>query len=234
MSAQDIVIEHGWVESYFGSADVHSEIASIWGFDGNVGDTTFRYNLFTDVQSTGGLMWDNSSNPSSHMYVYGNVFYKPANAVWGRANGVIGGWTSNSEFRNAIVYNNTFINIDQQSLSTLPQVFSGNMAFNNIFYNCESPDFSKFTSHDYNHFINSGGTHGETNGTSSLSGNPFVNVVALDFRLLAATAKAFTLPPPFNSDPLARTRGADGLWDRGAYEWETAIPIKAPTNLRVK
>lgn len=238
VSAKDVVIEHGWVESFFGSADVHSEIASIWGFDGNVGDITFRYNLFTDVQSTGGLMWDNSSNPSSHMYVYGNVFYKPTTAVWSRANGVIGGWTSNSEFHNAIVYNNTFININQQSLSTLPQVASGNRAFNNIFYNCESPDFSKFTQHDYNHFINSGGIHGEVNGTSSSGGNPFVNFVALDFRLLSATVKSMTLPLPFNKDPFSKNRGADGLWDRGAYEFIEGglnpTKIKTPTNFQVR
>jgi hypothetical protein len=230
VSPRNLIVEHGWVQSYYGSAEVHSEIASIWGFSGNVGDTTFRYNLFTDVKSSGGIMWDNISNTSAKLYVYGNVFYKPAGANWEQANGVIGGWTSNSEFHNALVYNNTFINVDQQSLSTFPQVYSGNVAYNNIFYNSQSPDFDKFSTHNYNHFINSGGTHSEANGTTA-TGDPFVNYVGLDFRLKAATANGLALSPPLNADPLGAIRGADGVWDRGAYEYSAGAPptTTAPT-----
>jgi hypothetical protein len=159
LSASNFVAEHGWVVSFFGDASAHSELASIWNFAGGLGDTTFRYNLITDIQSTGGLMWDNSSNNGAQLMVYGNVFYKPAGASWDRANGLIGGWTGGNgeQFRNAKVYNNTFINVDQQTLSTFPNIYSGNVAYNNIFYNCSSPDFAKFGVHDNNIFINSGG-----------------------------------------------------------------------------
>lgn len=236
LSPNNTVIEHGWVQSYFGSSAVHSEVASIWGFAGKVGDVTFRNNLFTDIQSTGGIMWDNSSNNSARLYVYGNVFYKPAGATWGQANGVIGGWTGGGgeQFRNAAVYNNTFINVDQQSLSTLPNIASGNVAYNNLFYNSSSPDFSKFATHDYNYFINSGGAHSEPNGTSANSGDPFVNVSALDFRLKAGTAAGTALQAPFNVDPLGQTRGSDGTFDRGAFEYGGAATLSAPTNLQVR
>lgn len=220
LSGRNLIIEHGWVESFFGSSAVHSEVASIWGFDGNVGDLTFRYNLFTDIQSTGGLMWDNSTNPNARLWVYGNVFYRPAGANWGQANGVIGGWTGGgSECRNIAVDNNTFINVDQQSLSTFPQVFSGNSAHNNLFYNCDSPDFGIFPTHDFNHFINSGGSHGEPNGTSATSGDPFVDFANLDFRLKAPTAASGPLVAPFDRDAWGNLRGADGTADRGAYEY---------------
>jgi hypothetical protein len=235
VSPKNLLVEHGWVQSYYGSSDVHSEVASIWGFSTSMGDVTFRYNLFTDIQSTGGIMWDNSSNPSAKLTIHGNIFYKPAGANWGRANGVVGGWTSNSAFHNASVTNNSFINVDQESLSSLPQTFSQNSAYNNIFYNSQSPDFSKFSSHNYNLFINSGGAHSEANGSSASSGDPFVNIAGLDFRLKAPTAAGMNLASPNNLDPFNIIRGADGNWDRGAFEFSSgaAPTLSSPSNLRI-
>ncbi|NML18994.1 hypothetical protein, partial [Azohydromonas caseinilytica] len=112
---------------------------------------------------------------------------------------------------------------------------SGNEAYNNIFYNSNSPDFSKFSAHNYNHFVNAGGSHGETGGSSATSGDPFVNIAALDFRLKASTAAGSNLPAPFNVDGLGRTRGADGTYDRGPFEYATgAITVSPPTNLRAQ
>jgi hypothetical protein len=217
LSAKNLVVEHGWVESFFGSEAVHSEVASIWGFEGNVGDTTFRYNLFTDIQSTGGLMWDNSSNKNAALRVYGNVFYKRPGATWGKANGLIGGWTGGNgeEFHNAAVYNNTFVNVDQESLSGFPKVFSNNAAQNNLFYNSEAPNFGKFTKHDYNDFRGSGTTQGEPNGTTGPNTDPFLNAAAFDFRLKAPTAPGVALASPFDRDPLGKPRSARS---RGAFE----------------
>ncbi|MFT3769130.1 MAG: hypothetical protein QM820_27130 [Minicystis sp.] len=213
------VFEYVWVQSYYGSSSVHSEVASIWNFSGlPIGDITFRHNLFTHIVSTGGLMFDNSSNPSSHLYVYGNVFYKPAGDVWEEANGVIGGWTGGGgeEMHNVWVYDNTFANVDQSSLSTFPNIATGNRAMNNLFYNSEAPDFSKFSTHDYNLFINSGGKAGEVHGGSSTSGNPFTNSAGLDFTLTANTAAGSNLGAPFNVDGLGHQRST---WTRGAYEY---------------
>jgi len=234
VSPRKLVVEHGWVESFYGSSDVHSEVASIWGFAGNVGNVTFRHNLFTDIQSTGGIMWDNSSNPRAKLSIYGNVFYKPPGAHWQQANGLIGGWTGGNgeEFHNVAVYNNTFINVDQESLSSFPNVFSGNVAFNNFFYNCRSPDFAKFQQHDNNHFINSGGKHSEPGGTSAASGDPFVEYPDFDFHLKVGTAAGATLPEPLNIDASGVVRGLDGVWDRGAFEFSAggagtfAVPTK--------
>lgn len=240
VSPRNLVVEHGWVQSFYGSSAVHSEVASIWAFAGSIGDVTFRYNLFTDIQSTGGLMWDNSSNASAGMAVYGNVFYKPAGANWDRANGVIGGWTGGNgeQFRNVLVYNNSFVNVDQESLSTFPNVYSGNVAYNNLFYNSASPSFSKFGNHNNNHFINSGGAQSEPNGTSAASGDPFVNMAALDFRLKAATSPGVTLLAPFNADPYGKVRGSDGTAERGAFEFTSGgaaiVSLAPPNNLSVR
>ncbi|MGZ3768301.1 MAG: hypothetical protein ACXVCP_02140 [Bdellovibrio sp.] len=238
-SPADSIFEYGYITSYFGSSAVHSEVASLEAYNRNIGDTTFRYNLITDIESTGGLMWNNNSNPSAHLYVYGNVFYKPLGAIWGVANGLIGGWTTsiNNQASNIWVYNNTFINVDQQSLSSFPTIYSGNIASNNIFYNSNAPDFSRFPNHDYNYFINSGGTQSEPNGVSTASGNPFVNYVALDFRLNADTVAGISLPSPYNMDPLGTVRGVSGIFDRGAFQFQgnsSSTVLLAPTNLRIK
>jgi hypothetical protein len=205
-----------YVQSYFGSSGTHSEVMS--SGQGFTGDTTFRYNLVTDIKSTGGLMWDNSSNPSSHLYVYGNVFYKPAGATWEQANGVIGGWTGGSgeQFNNCWVYNNTFINVNQQALSNFPNNHSGGQARNNLFYNCNAPNFECFPTHNNNHFINSGGTQGEVGATSANAGDPFVNFAGLDFTLKTNTVAGANLGSPFDFDPKSRPRTT---WTRGAYEY---------------
>jgi hypothetical protein len=39
-----------------------------------------------------------------------------------------------------------------------------------------------------------------------------------DFHLVQPTDAGQTLPSPFDVDPDGVTRGADGVWDRGAYE----------------
>lgn len=217
--AVNTIIEHVYVQSFNPIGGVHAEVMSTG--QAAMGDLTWRYNLVTAIKSTGGLMWDNNTNTNCSFFVYGNVFYKPAGIAWDKANGIIGGWTGGNreQFKNVKVYNNTFINCDQETLSTFPNVYSGNIAYNNLWYNSNSPNFAKFGTHDYNHFINSGGNHSEANGTSATSGDPFVDYVNLDFRLKAPTNAGISLPSPYKLDPTGMNRGSDGTWDRGAFEF---------------
>lgn len=120
---------------------------------------------------------------------------------------------------NMQVYNNSFVNIDQATLSEFPTRYGNNVASNNLWYNSTSPSFGRFATHDYNYFINSGGSHSEANGTSAASGDPFVDYANLNFALKAATAAGQTLGSPYTLDALNTIRGADGIWDRGAYEY---------------
>lgn len=231
ISSQNVLFEHLYVSSFYGSPGVHSEVMSAG--QGPLGDITWRYSLITALRSTGGLIFNNIDQPSSHLYVYGNVFYHPPGVIWDVANGVIGGWTSTSNAMNNVwVYNNTFVNIDQDSLSTLPLVYSGNRAYNNIFINSKSPNFSKFGEHDYNHFVNSGDNHAEPNGTTATTGDPLADIINLDFRLKSATQAGKTLEAPYTIDGWGISRGLDGLWDRGAFEYGAPITLEPPRNLR--
>src|SRR4030067_934404 len=202
------VLEYIYVSSYYGSDAVHSEIASLG--QGSVADFTWRYSLFTDVQSTGGIMWNNASNHNAHLYIYGNIFYRPLGATWNNANGVIGGWTGSNgqDCYGMRIYNNTFINVNIRIFTDFMWRSGDNIVYNNIFYNSNPPGYSNIQTHDYNHYINSGTTQGEANGTSAASGNPFVDFANLNFMLSAATTAGITLPSPFNSDLLGNKRGA--------------------------
>jgi len=211
----NVVIEYAKLDTFEHDVAEHAEVASIWGDPVN---WTFRYNLVTYVDSTGGLMWDNESTTSGWFRIYGNIFYKPSGVTWSGNNGVIGGWTGPpEELHNVLVYNNTFINIALNSLGTLAAIFGGNEAKNNLWYSCTSPDFTKFTTHNYNHFVASGGTHSEANGTSSASGDPFADYVALDFSLIANSSAGTTLGSPYDVDLYGNTRTT---WTRGAIEYQ--------------
>ena len=74
--------------------------------------------------------------------------------------------------------------------------------------------------------------HVVTGGT-----DPFINSAAGDFRLLAGTAAGIALPSPYNLDMNGNVRGADGTWDRGAFEFvsgSSPFPPSGPKNLRIR
>lgn len=217
-AANGLTAEYIYIESYFSSIAAHSEMFSIWQFPGcTLGNHTIRYSLFTSIQGTGGVIWDNHTNHALTCLIYGNTFYKPAGAVWEVGNGLIGGWTGgNSEdCYNQQSYNNTFINIDQQCFYSQQTRFGSNVAENNFFYNCQSPDYTTVGTHDYNEYNNSGGTHSEAHGSTS-TGDQFTSYIALDFTLIGNTTAGLNLGSPYNSDGLGHTRTT---WTRGAYEY---------------
>jgi len=227
-----LVAEYGYIGDFVSTSAQHSEVASISQMGG---DVDFRYNVITAITGTGGLMWDNSANHNAQLRIYGNVFYKGPGAQWdNNANGIIGSWTSGDGF-NIKVYNNTFINVTGARIFTdfiSSGAYGGNEAWNNLFYNSISPSYANFQSHDYNYYINSGGTHGEAHAQTTPTADPFANIAALDFSVVAATNSGLMLPSPLTTDPVGNTRGADGVWDRGAYEFSASRPAP-PTDLRI-
>lgn len=225
----NLVVEYCNIGVFNYGSDAHAEIASIWGFGGTVGDVTFRYNLFTHVQSTGGIMWDNSGNNSAVLRVYGNVFVKrPGSPSWNSANGVVGGWTGGGgeQFRNALVYNNDFIDTESggDALSNFPNTASGNAARNNLFYSVDAVGGgSIWATKTHNHFIS---TTAIGTSTSTDTGDPFNDMANLDFTLAANTTAGVDLGSPYNVDGLGRTRTT---WTRGAFEYFDAVPdVTAP------
>lgn len=215
--------------SYFGAYGLnpdglHNEILSVNG-DNSISphslNYTFRYNLFTWIASTGGLIMHSVDNAQ----IYGNVFIQ--NNSDGGGNGAVGTWTAGT-VTNMKVYNNSFIGLHYRVLGILDSNDSGEFK-NNIIYNCQVGDVGQ-TAHDYNHYINVSDMPSESH-RSTATANPFANIQALNFTLTSPTTVGFALPAPFNTDPTGRIRST---WSRGAYEYgssasSTPTPTPNPT-----
>jgi len=79
---------------------------------------------------------------------------------------------------------------------------------------------------DYNWFVNTARAYGSTAGdndavTAAADTNTvFTDHLNYDFTLAEASAVVgYTLPSPYDTDKAGATRGSDGLWDAGAFEY---------------
>ena len=63
------------------------------------------------------------------------------------------------------------------------------------------------------------------------AGDPFDDAPNGDFHLSAGTDAGTDVGSPYDTDPDGETRGADGIWDRGAYEYDNSgDPPTAPSS----
>jgi hypothetical protein len=143
------------------------------------------------------------STPTGNL-VYGNVFLNTA--ISGRNAVIMFGDPESAS--NCKVFNNTFVDIaDSTSYAVIyMHSGSGNEARNNLFYNCATTSIA---------------ANSQSNNVVATV-NPFVNYAGKDFRLTASNQArnvGTNLGAPYNIDPLGNTRGADGTWDVGAYEY---------------
>jgi hypothetical protein len=77
------------------------------------------------------------------------------------------------------------------------------------------------TSYSWDHqaYYNTTNTADTDANKQTLSSDPFIGAAGQDFRLKNSTNAGVTFSSPYNTDPDGNTRGADGTWDRGAYEF---------------
>lgn len=214
----------------------HSEIIM---FQPGSNNCTVRYSYIRDWNSTGGLiLYDGNTD----MKFYGNVFMQTGGYTDSNGNGAINGRSAGIGM-SAIAYNNTFVDLEYGCTVFTMGSFSSRITKNNIFYNCkvsQTLDAGIGGTHDYNWFYNSG-TQSETNIQNG-SGDPFVNITGKNYHLSSATNSAYTtIGATYNTDLDGNTRGADGVWDRGAFEFQSGnppppqVPVPyAPGNLQVQ
>ena len=229
------IVQYGVMLNGFSSSANHGEWIN--PNERAISGLIVRYCIFRGSSGsagmTGTIVANNSDNTGAQ--IYGNVF---DSLVVG--NGVISG-TSEGNFNNAVVYNNTFINDDVATGNPIggSGQGTGNIAYNNLFYNMNASAGGGFTL-DYNTYYSTTNSPTEVHKQTG-SGNPFVNLASYNYQLAAATQAGSTLSSPYNVDSTGATRGGDGTWDRGAYEFSSGgstpppdtTPPAAPTGVGV-
>lgn len=217
---------------------------------------TIRYNYLADCGLNGGVTSCISGNvgasfpgcsniPMCNTQIYGNVFNRVASG-----SGVIhaAGSTgmSGTRFYNNVVANLTVGNyFDECSGHTCPAGSGNNVVENNIIWNsnCSRGQFGLAGDVDnYNTFLSCSDSPPSEPNRQTGSYDPFVSSATGDFRLKSYTAgscsstatlcSGISLASPYNLDAFGTTRGADGVWDRGAFELsETQSGIAPPQHL---
>lgn len=221
------VVDHSYFVSNGGASTNHHEtlwVTSVNGF-------TFSNNVIRDSLNgalTGWLMLGTVSNAS----IYGNVFEctTPSSCITG-GNGIVATWDNNTYANtNITIVNNTFANLPTSGNPSIYFFHSGgaddtNVVCNNNLIYTASFGFTGCDTASYNAFGGGAGSSG-TSAQTGLSSSIFVNWASLNLRLAGPTAAG--TPTSFTTDPAGLTRGADGVWDRGAFEYnDTFVHVGA-------
>jgi len=174
-------------------------------------------------------------------------------AVCGMSKGM-GDNTPAGLITNSVFYGNTFANVhlkagfsgaDSAGIQITISGSSNNVVENNLWWNCTAGPITAtgITAHDYNTWLNTAlngmslNTHESQTGTApgGAAVNPFTNSFGT-FTLTSETADAHlndgvSLSSPYNLDFAGATRGADGTWERGAFQFNAGNALIPPTNL---
>ena len=225
-----LLLEHSYLFHNFTSPTTHGNCF----IDTESPNVTIRYNVFHDFRGTACITMRGAVGvPVDNWTIYGNLFRSTiGNTDSGVGNGII--YCLFVGCTNVKIYNNTTVfNLTSGQSGVNWKV--GNTGTpniqNNLWYGITAgltmtlPDGS---TEDYNTALNSpiGAFTGPNDVlTASGAADPFVSSDGGDSHLTAATTTGITLSSPYTTDPDGLTRGADGVWDRGAFEYQGGAPI---------
>ena len=217
--------------STFEYLDVYDIMAANWSsyhpnglYTSRSKDVIVRYSKFHKGPKGYGVgegIFFEQGGGAANWQIYGNLFYD-LNSTGLKA----------IEITSAVpglkIYNNTFDNI------IVPGVFvnggscgSGSETKNNLSFATSAPNSCGATSN---------------NLTIASAPMPFVNRAGHDYRISATIGTGYprdagaNLSSVFTRDMMGISFGADGLWDIGAYAYDSqvAAPLSAPTGLKVQ
>lgn len=221
LRGSNLVFEYNYTGRHESTAAQHSEVASVWSGGAPLKNVTFRYNVFTHSEGTGGLMVEGDG-----LYVYGNIFVARAGTSLGGGNGLIGTWTA-SALTNMKVYNNTVVNAGVRFIGLLNSNDTGAEVRNNLIVNSSASNDSLgllMTAHSHNHYAGiSDGPVSET--TQSTGAVAFVDAANLNFTPTVNTPAGQALAAPYNVDMNGRQRTTG---TRGAIEYAGGAPPPPP------
>jgi hypothetical protein len=233
-SSDRFTCEYNYIYKNHTAANANHDEAFSLTFSNSI----IRFNVMQDIISSGFICDAAAGTPNiSNWEIYGNVFFwspeyqNNPGAFLG--NGCVGFFGENY-YGHFYFYNNTIVGITNaasqagtyQAGVMLPGTNTQYRIVNNLWYGCDA--VSQFGSGvnlvDYNTYLQCAFANPYDTGIHTVRGvsNPFVDVNASDFHLARATDAGVSLSSPFNMDLQGNVRGADTVWDRGAYEYRLA------------
>jgi len=239
----NVILEHNYIARNEGLlSSNHGQGIWMQGYQG----AEIRYNFLEDIVGTAYTFCGSGSvdQPCRDVRWYGNVLYHTRTHPQS-SNGNQSGdeatyiWecTDSNICPGFLIYNNTIAGFDDWNSGTYPGTYGGSSAaMNNLWYNISNSGLDLHITQDYNSFLNvsGGGPSATHNENVSSAANPFVNIADRDFRLVRPMTAGTTLPAPYNQDPDGKPRGADGTWDRGAFEFGgNVVRPNPPANLQI-
>lgn len=241
-TSTDAIVEYNAFDNLGGDGDNHgNSVNCYWHCEGLI----YRFNVARDIGEYTG--WSgvtqivavaelaaggNGIRPT--VWIYGNLSFRSSggDGVYG----FNGSGFSDGDCLNCRVYNNTAVDGNMQFNQNWGVMFpngSGNIASNNIFFdgtkstNSSSPANSSLGTSgtlSYNAYGTGASTQG-TNAQGSVTSALFTDYTNDVYTLASATSCGTTISGTapdggaLDVDMLGNTRGADGCWDRGAFEF---------------
>ena len=250
-SCNNLTIEYLHSKGQWSTSANHGEIVALGG-----DNTTFRYNYMEQCTGTG--CFASGGPPITNAKIYGNVFNNVSNNAPGvtgcgsSGNGAIVGAGAQGIFSGFQIYNNTII----QPGMCFGWFYTNGGSGNNILKNnivwgrCDTNMGGTGNITDSNTYLSCWSSPGTETNMESGSYDPFVSSRFIapgigDYHLKASSAASCssttalcagaTLSSPYNVDPDGNVRGANGTWDRGAYQFLTSVSNgpSPPQSLRV-
>lgn len=211
--AQDgLIVEYSAVDSNESNGANHGEAISAYYTNDR---WIIRYNKFKGIQGTAVVAFTHATAGGAvdGFEIYGNV-------IWDCSvgDGAFGFDNTAYPFTNCKIYNNTIVDkAGGYNNGIAMRSGSNNQVYNNLWVNCSSGFWNgagaTYNNNAYSWSVSEPGA--QVNVPTSI----FVNYAGDDFRLASATAAGSPLVSPYNLDLLGATRGGDGVWDRGAYDY---------------
>jgi hypothetical protein len=214
--ASEITIEYSWLGPNWSKETIRGQT--------HASRIIIRHNVFKDgCQGTPGdptatgctaqiAMWDNEVPGSfDGSEIYGNVIWTTKPTAHSDACILVGGDDGVSaagvSANDVLVYNNTIAGIQAGTCGIrMPGTHTGVVVANNVWYGLASG-------------LDTPCEADTCENNEMLAASAFVDAAAGDFRLGGATAPGTALPAPYDVDVTGTKRGADGVWDLGAYEY---------------
>lgn len=203
------IIEYSANDNAWGNDNNHGEVVNLYFTAENA---IIRYNRFKNAYvAEGGTACIAIQDTNGHQ-IYGNIFED-----CGGGDGALG-FTTTGNASNMQIYNNTFVKRSGPQGIEAPSG-SGNVVRNNLWVGNTSHSINVGSGSTITHNATSAASIGGTSTQINVPTSIFVDYAGGNYHLASATTDGTTLSAPFTTDMDGITRGADGTWDRGAFEY---------------